>query len=538
MTDTLTKDEVFDFLRTYVKLDNIQKDKNKNVLVTYQGDKQFDADDNKRVQEYIARKDVKKILFDKQGNIKSGGGNQKVAIEALFTRLKVKKPFGNVRGGESLIEKELKESKQSKEINEEELRRQQTILQEEEAKKEREAMERAKMSKENKDKKMRGKEKAKEEKEDKRTKKLLAIEEYKKKAKKAEIPYDKDDAIEWFNNEITFEEIVKSYKDDDEDEPVVGRMVDVVDDVEEVDISTAMANTRGGMKRTTQQQPRGRFIGSPSTSQRVGSASTAQPPPVMSPDRLTEEQESNIQSTSVKKAQKEMFDRLLRENPDFLPQSKSSKEQFKQTDVENVKLTRLSDIPNSRASSDFKTVKQLNDDIKYFFSNFGEALKDEEARYKSMSKTSKKLVLDMHKRIVAKLGVKSSDKKNENIGVVIDGKDYVKKMVNEILLTQSASKLRPDDLIINVTDPEQKRDKNLNDIGTYEVKGGRSVQKEPIYQFIPTDNSDVYKESKKPNRITKLALPKTKAETYKKEYKQNEFARPPKNKPVRLKYLY
>lgn len=144
----------------------------------------------------------------------------------------------------------------------------------------------------------------------------------------------------------------------------------------------------------------------------------------------------------------------------------------------------------------------------------------------------------MHKRIVAKLGVKSSDKKGENIGVVIDGKDYVKKMVNEILLTQSASKLRPDDLIINVTDPEQKRDKGLSDIGTYEVKGGRSIQREPIYQFIPTDNSDVYKESKKPNRITKLAMPKTKAETYQKEYKNDEFARPPKNKPVRLKYLY
>ena len=293
------------------------------------------------------------------------------------------------------------------------------------------------------------------------------------------------------------------------------------------DVSTAVANTRGAARRATQQQPR------------IGSASTAtQPPPVMSPDSLTEEQERNIQSDSVRKAQKEMFDKLLRENPDFLPQSKSSKEQFKQTDVENVERTQITDIPNSRLASDFKTVKQLNDDIKYFFSNFGEALKDEQARYKSMSKTSKKLVLDMHKRIVAKLKAKSPDKKGENIGVVIDGKDYVKKMVNEILLTQSASKLRPDDLIINVTDPEQKRDKGLSDIGTYEVKGGRSIQREPIYQFIPTDNSDVYKESKKPNRITKLAMPKTKAETYQKEYKQNEFARPPKNKPVRLKYLY
>jgi hypothetical protein len=116
----------------------------------------------------------------------------------------------------------------------------------------------------------------------------------------------------------------------------------------------------------------------------------------------------------------------------------------------------------------------------------------------------------MHKRITGKLGVKSTDKKGENIGVVIDGKDYTKRMVNEILLTQSASKLRPDDLIINVSNPEQNKDKNLSDIGTYEVKGGRSVQKEPIYQFIPTDNSDVYKVSKKPNRITKIALPKLK----------------------------
>ena len=305
-------------------------------------------------------------------------------------------------------------------------------------------------------------------------------------------------------------------------------MVDSTDNIEEVDISTAMANTRGGMRRATQQQPR---TGSASTGSRTIPAAA----PTMLPDQRNEQE---IRARATRKVNKEMFDKLLREYPEFLEQSTPSKEQFKQTDVENVKLSQVSDIPNSRASSDFKTVKQLNDDIKYFFSNFGEALKDEQARYKSMSKTSKKLVLDMHKRITAKLGVKSTDKKDENIGVVIDGRDYVKKMVNEILLTQSASKLTPDDLIINVTDPDQQKDKNLTDIGTYEVKGGRSVQREPIYQFIPTDNSNVYKSSKKPNRITKLAMPKTRAETYQKEYKNDEFARPPKNKPVRLKYLY
>jgi hypothetical protein len=330
-------------------------------------------------------------------------------------------------------------------------------------------------------------------------------------------------------------------------------MVDSTDDIEDVDISTAMSNTRGGMRRATQQQPRSgsasTAVALPSSSvsrratqqqPRTGSASTGSrttpgPAPTMSPDQRDEQE---IRARATRKVNKEMFDRLLREYPDFLEQSKPSKEQFKQTDVENVKRSQVSDIPNSRASSDFKTVKQLNDDIKYFFSNFGEALKDEQARYKSMSKTSKKLVLDMHKRITAKLGVKSTDKKGENIGVVIDGRDYVKKMVNEILLTQSASKLSPDDLIINVTDPEQKKDKNLTDIGTYEVKGGRSIQREPIYQFIPTDNSNVYKSSKKPSRITTLAMPKTRAETYQKEYKNDEFARPPKNKPVRLKYLY
>ena len=295
------------------------------------------------------------------------------------------------------------------------------------------------------------------------------------------------------------------------------------------DVSNAVANTRGGARRVTQQQP---SIGSASTGSRTRAPG---PAPAMSPDQLNEQE---IRARVTRKVNKEMFDRLLRENPDFLEQSKPSREQFKQTDVENVERTQIADIPNSRLSSDFKTVKQLNDDIKYFFSNFGEALKDEQARYKSMSKTSKNVVLDMHKRIVAKLKAKSPDKKGENIGVVIDGKDYVKKMVNEILLTQSASKLRADDLIINVTDPEQNKDKGLSDIGTYEIKGGRSIQKEPIYQFIPTDNSNVYKESKKPNRITKLAMPKTKAETYQKEYKNDEFARPPKNKPVRLKYLY
>ena len=296
------------------------------------------------------------------------------------------------------------------------------------------------------------------------------------------------------------------------------------------DASTDVALQSGSVsRRATQQQPR---TGSASTGRRTR---TPGPAPAMSPDQ---QEEQEMRARATRKVNKEMFDRLLREYPEFLEQSKPSREQFKQTDVENVERTQISDIPNSRLASDFKTVKQLNDDIKYFFSNFEEALKDEQARYKSMSKTSKKVVLDMHKRIVTKLKAKSPDKKGENIGVVIDGKDYVKKMVNEILLTQSASKLTPEDLIINVTDPDQQKDKNLSDIGTYEVKGGRSVQKEPIYQFIPTDNSDVYKPSKKPSRITKLAMPKTRAQTYQKEYKNDEFARPPKNKPVRLKYLY
>ncbi len=488
--------EITKFLDNYAKVNKKKKDR-----------KPIDKD----LIAFLKRDEVKEQLYkDGKVNVKVGGTIQKSQITDFLNANKQELEIGigddktKFKIGEDISDEELRRLNMARMMNEEE-----KLIEQEEQ--------------EEQEEKQQKKKKQKDERKDKKKKLKLKISKQRDKKQGINIPKDIED----------IEDI-----DDIEDEPVVARMVSSADDVEEVDISTAMANTRGGMKRRTQQQPRGRFIGSPSTSQRVGSASTAQPPPVMSPDGLTEEQERNIQSTTVKKAQKEMFDRLLRENPDFLPQSKSSKEQFKQTDVENIKVSRVSDIPNSRASSDFKTVKQLNDDIKYFFSNFGEALKDEEARYKSMSKTSKKLVLDMHKRIVAKLGVKSSNKKGENIGVVIDGKDYVKKMVNEILLTQSASKLRPDDLIINVTDPEQKKDKDLSDIGTYEVKGGRSVQREPIYQFIPTDNSDVYKESKKPNRITKLAMPKTKAETYQKEYKQNEFARPPKNKPVRLKYLY
>lgn len=491
--------EITKFLDNYAKVNKKKKDRkpiDKNLIA------------------FLKRDDVKEQLYkDGKVNVKVGGTIQKSQITDFLNANKQELEIGI---GDDETEFQL-----GQDISDEEMRRQNVLKTMNEEKKLIEQQEKQEQKQQQKEEEQKRKQQKKQKQQErKEEKKIRTIKIKKSRDKKQGIPADIEDI------------------DDFEDEPVVGRMVDAVDDVEEIDISSAMANTRGGMKRTTQQQPRGRFIGSPSTSQRVGSASTAQPPPVMSPDGLTEEQERNIQSTTVKKAQKEMFDRLLRENPDFLPQSKSSKEQFKQTDVENIKVSRVSDIPNSRASSDFKTVKQLNDDIKYFFSNFGEALKDEEARYKSMSKTSKKLVLDMHKRIVAKLGVKSSNKKGENIGVVIDGKDYVKKMVNEILLTQSASKLRPDDLIINVTDPEQKKDKDLSDIGTYEVKGGRSIQREPIYQFIPTDNSDVYKESKKPNRITKLALPKTKAETYKKEYKQNEFARPPKNKPVRLKYLY
>jgi len=281
------------------------------------------------------------------------------------------------------------------------------------------------------------------------------------------------------------------------------------------------------------------FDGQPTQST---SSSTSQEQPTMSPD------ERDYQTY------KDIFDALLREFPEFgMSQSvspplqlqseeqlkpKEKKEQFKQTQVENVPRFQAPDIPSNIITTDFKTPKQLNDDIKYFFSNFGGALKDEQARYKKISKTNKKLVTELHKRITAKLGAKSTGQQGKNIGVVIDGKDYIKQAVNEILLTQSASKLKPEDLIINITDEGQQRDKDLKDIGTYETKGARSIQKEPIYQFIPTDNSNVYKENKKPVRITKLAMPKTRAENYKEEYRNDAFATKPKDKPVRLKYLY
>jgi len=285
------------------------------------------------------------------------------------------------------------------------------------------------------------------------------------------------------------------------------------------------------------------------------SASTSQPPssqdevqtPTEEPPTLSPDERDEVQ----RKMFKQEFDEILKRYPEFaqsvspplqlqsedqLKPKEKPKEQFKQTQVENVPRFQVPDIPSNIITTDFKTAKQLNDDIKYFFSNFGSALKDEQARYKKISKTNKKLVTELHKRITAKLGAKSTQAKN--IGVVIDGKDYIKQAVNEILLTQSASKLKPEDLIINITDEGQQRDKDLKDIGTYETKGGRSIQKEPIYQFIPTDNSNVYKENKKPVRITKLAMPKTRAENYKEEYRNDAFATKPKNKPVRLKYLY
>ena len=127
MTDDLTKDNVFDFLRRYVQLDSIQKDTKGNVKVKFKS-QDFTEEDNKALQEYIVRGDVKKILFTSKGDVKMGGANQKKVIDKLFTTLKVKKPFGNMRGGISVVEKEVKETQTSKEINDEELRRQQTIF--------------------------------------------------------------------------------------------------------------------------------------------------------------------------------------------------------------------------------------------------------------------------------------------------------------------------------------------------------------------------------------------------------------------------
>lgn len=221
--------------------------------------------------------------------------------------------------------------------------------------------------------------------------------------------------------------------------------------------------------------------------------------------------------------------------------------------VERVRQpNKIDEIPNSRLSVDFKDKKELMEDIKYFFDNFGSVLKSEQSQYRSSNKNNIDVLKRIHKKIVGRLQVDKS-KSNKRMGVILSGDDFIKQKINEILLSKQMAGTNAKDLTVDI-ESKEKKDSDVNDIGLYEVKtasGGREAyRREPVYRLMPSENDpfqnqrddrdtkDRYQRLNTDERLSKIKTkPRSRIDGYRRQAKANPFIKL-KSDNRRLKYLF
>ena len=284
-------------------------------------------------------------------------------------------------------------------------------------------------------------------------------------------------------------------------------------------------------------------------------ASKPKPPTV---DTTPEKEMTDIEKSKVKVAKaeqklKETIESIPEPEPEAPIMSEPVPEPIKLTTnkkkepkvVETPVKTGLEDIPSKidlippeRLSSEFKSAKELESDIEYFFKTFPKPLENIKKTYSKAKKTPQYLKRT-HKRIVAVLRAGAKESK-EKVGVIIEGSEFIKDKLREIYLEEINKGLTAEDLIMNV----QKEEKTgKEDIGFYEIKKGPSgkehSQREPIYAAVPEgEEFDAKKEFKKePARLKTLPTEYRSRFTYEDAIaKNNPFIRP--QSKIQLRKLY
>lgn len=216
-----------------------------------------------------------------------------------------------------------------------------------------------------------------------------------------------------------------------------------------------------------------------------------------------------------------------------------------------------SKIPPSRLSPSFKDVNDLNSDIKYFFSNFGNLLTREKAIYKKIKKNDKPNLIKLHSRITGRLNPGGSGSgssgsggsgSGKKVGVVLDAQEYIRSEMKRLMENNTFSNMKPSDVVVDLGYNEEPKDPNVKDYGDFEVKrnaeGGLSSRREAIYRYTPTEGDDKvglenksFMKRKKPRRLANIPLKQiNEATTAERQVKRNPFSR--NVKTVKLKYLY
>ncbi len=203
-------------------------------------------------------------------------------------------------------------------------------------------------------------------------------------------------------------------------------------------------------------------------------------------------------------------------------------------------------IPPERLNDEAKSVKELNDDIKYFIKNFRDMIKPEIKRYGTADKNNKQALKRIHRAIVGKVAGRTEGGKRGRVGMVIDPDAYLREKFNEFLAQRAMGGLQPKDLLLDVSDDKDK-DREVKDVGSYELRTSRSgrlaVEREPIYNSMPTVNQQVLSERRRRSNV-KLPTLKTryysKVDNAQRHLKENPFISDnlPKQRLSRINFLY
>ena len=271
-------------------------------------------------------------------------------------------------------------------------------------------------------------------------------------------------------------------------------------------------NLRGSMGTQTDQQPIG-VMGTQTDQTPLGTTGTQTDDPPIQPPILGQPPNMSDMATQTDANVNQQISRKVTSVADEQQPSK------------------IDMIPKERLSAENKTEAELLDDINYFYKTFPNELKNI-----SFDRNNRNLeyLKSKHKEIVAKLT--AGKKKEEKIGIIISGSEYIKEKLKEIILENSITGLSAKDLIINV---EKSEEKQSSDVNSYEFKMGADgkamAKKEPIYKYLtPVVQQPIKtKPSRIPNTQTKFRSLVT---TARKEVANNPFSKPqPK---IRLKYSY
>ena len=205
------------------------------------------------------------------------------------------------------------------------------------------------------------------------------------------------------------------------------------------------------------------------------------------------------------------------------------------------------DIPKERLGTEGKSVEILNSDIKYFLKRFPDLLKLERNVYNKSDKKDRKLLVDIHRRIQAKLSSPEDEEKSKRIGIILDADSYIDSKINELLARKTLEGLTPANLVDITKEPKSKG----KDVGSYTLTkmGGRDVvQNAPVYRAIPSTSTakavassgdEAQMEEEKEAKINQSTIyknsGKTKVDIAKMELNTNPFIR--RTRPQRLNII-